>query len=72
MYDTSVPFENLYGYELGTRVEQELKSLNIQQIKSTNAKYENLRHRFLHFQPQGATFSWKCDHFRRLKIALSM
>ena len=57
MYDTSVPFENLYGYELGTRVEQELKSLNIQQIKSTNAQYENLRHRFLHFQPQGATFS---------------
>ena len=57
MYDTSVPFENLYGYELGTRVEQELKSLNIQQIKSTNAQYENLRHRFLQFQPQEATLS---------------
>ena len=48
MYDTSVPFENLYGYELGARVEQELKSLNIQQIKSTTAQYENLRSCYLH------------------------
>ena len=55
MYDTSVPFENLYGYELGTRVEQELKSLNIQQIKSTNAEYENLRHCYLHTIRRGLT-----------------
>ena len=48
MYDTSVPFENLYGYELGTRVEQELKSLNIQQIKSTTAQYEDLRDRYIY------------------------